>query len=122
VRELGLVAIGGAVGSVARVLTTGMAYRLLPAGFAWGTLAVNLIGSFVFGLVLGAGVTRGGLSADARALLLSGLLGGFTTFSAFSFDNFELISQGLVARAALNVGVQVIIGIAALWAGFVLTR
>ncbi len=121
-RELILVALGGAVGSVARVLTTGAVYRVLPATYPWGTTAVNLAGSFAFGLVVGWGMTRGGLSPEARALLLSGLLGGFTTFSAFSFETVEMMATGYYSRALVNVALQVTLGAAALWVGMTFTR
>ncbi|MGE3888587.1 MAG: CrcB family protein [Vicinamibacterales bacterium] len=99
-RELLMVALGGAVGSVARLVTTGAVYRVLPATYPWGTTTVNLVGSFAFGLVVGWGMTRDGLSPEARALLLSGLLGDFTTFSAFSFETVELMAHRLLhARA-----------------------
>ncbi len=116
-RELLLVALGGAVGSVARVVTSGVALRLLPPGFPWGTTAVNLLGSFVFGVIVGLGVTRGGITANERALWLSGLLGGFTTFSAFSFDTVELFTQGFQGRALTSVVAQVVLGALALWIG-----
>jgi fluoride exporter len=121
VRELLLVALGGAVGSVLRVVTSGVALRALPPGFPWGTVAVNLAGSFAFGVIVGLGSNRGGVTANERALLLSGLLGGFTTFSAFSFDTVELISQGFAARALASIVGQVVIGALALWLGMQMT-
>lgn len=120
-RELLLVAVGGAVGSVARVVTAGVASRLFSPGFPWGTLTVNLIGSCVFGVIVGLGSNRGGMTSDQRALLLSGLLGGFTTFSAFSFDTLELVTQGFPGRALVNVVSQVLLGAVALWLGLQLS-
>ena len=114
-------AIGGAVGSVARVLTSGFALRMLPAGLPWGTVAVNVIGSFVFGVIVGLASNRGGVTANERALLLSGLLGGFTTFSAFSFDTVELVTQGFAGRALVSIVGQVVIGSMALWVGMQMT-
>lgn len=116
-RELLLVAAGGAAGSVARVLTSGLVYRWVSPAFPWGTLTVNLVGSLLFGVFVGMGMARGGLSPDARALLLSGLIGGFTTFSAFSFETVELLTQGFPGRAIVNVLLQVLLGTVALWAG-----
>lgn len=94
---------------------------MLPAGFPWGTVGVNMIGSFVFGVIVGVGANRGGLTANHKALLLSGLLGGFTTFSAFSFDTVELLTQGFPGRALTNVAAQVIVGALALWVGINVT-
>lgn len=120
-QELALVAIGGAAGSVARVIISSLALRSLPLGFPWGTLAVNLIGSFVFGVIVGIGSNRGGMSVNERALLLSGLLGGFTTFSAFSFDTVQLFTQGFQGRAFISIIGQVVLGAVALWLGMRIT-
>ena len=116
-RELLLVAIGGAVGSVARVLTGGLVYRFVSPAFPWGTATVNVVGCALFGVAVGVGMTRGGLSTDTRALVLSGLMGGFTTFSAFSFETVELVMQGFGWRALANVLGQVLVGGLALWTG-----
>ena len=116
-RELLLVAVGGAVGSVARVLTGGLVYRIVSPAFPWGTATVNLVGCGLFGVAVGVGIARGGLSTDVRALVLSGLMGGFTTFSAFSFETVELLIQGFGWRALGNVVTQVVLGAAALWMG-----
>jgi fluoride exporter len=121
VQELMLVALGGAIGSVARVITSGFALRLLAPGFPWGTVAVNLVGSFAFGVIVGIASNRGGVTVNERALLLSGLLGGFTTFSAFSFDNVELLNAGFPGRAVVNIVGQVVLGALALWVGMQLT-
>jgi CrcB protein len=121
VQELMLVALGGAIGSVARVITSGFALRLLAPGFPWGTVAVNLVGSFAFGVIVGVASNRGGVTVNERALLLSGLLGGFTTFSAFSFDNVELLNAGFSGRAVVNIVGQVVLGALALWVGMQLT-
>jgi CrcB protein len=121
VLELLLVALGGAVGSVARVVTSGLAFRLLPPGFPWGTAAVNLLGSFAFGVIVGLGLNRGGITVNQRALWLSGLLGGFTTFSAFSFDTVELFMQGFPGRALISIVGQVVLGALALWIGMQVT-
>ena len=120
-QELLLVGLGGAIGSVARVITSGFALRMLAPGFPWGTIAVNLIGSFAFGVIIGLASNRGGVTVNERALLLSGLLGGFTTFSAFSFDNVELLSAGFPGRAIVNIVGQVVLGVLALWLGMQLT-
>lgn len=119
-RDLMLVGLGGAVGSVARVLANSAVYRVLPATFPWGTAIVNMSGSLAFGIVVGLGIARGGLDAGTRALVLSGLLGGFTTFSAFSFETVDLVAQGYPLRAIANVVLQVSLGAAALWLGMAL--
>lgn len=86
-----LVALGGALGSVARHLTAGLAARWLGMDFPWGTLAVNLVGSFLIGVVNELAGTTARLSPDARLFLASGVLGGLTTYSAFSYETAGLI-------------------------------
>lgn len=114
------VALGGALGASARY-TTGIAVtRLLGKSFPWGTLAVNVVGSFLMGALV---VVLLHLSANRFApLLLTGLLGGFTTFSAFSLDAVTLHERGDMGLAAGYVGVSVVLSIAALIAGLALAR
>jgi fluoride exporter len=98
-----LVALGGALGSVLRYLATALAVRWLGVDFPWGTLAVNLAGSFAIGLVneLGADALR--LSPQARLFLATGVLGGLTTYSAFSYETVRLMERGAWGPAWLNV-------------------
>ena len=84
--QCGLVAVGGALGAVARFLTTKACLAAWPNYLGAGTLAVNLIGSFAIGLILGIPGPRSGISDGARLLLVPGLLGGLTTFSALSYE------------------------------------
>lgn len=114
------VALGGALGSVARYAISGIAVRWLGAGFPYGTLLVNVTGSFTIGL-LGALVAADGrpsLGADARAFLLVGVLGGFTTFSSFSLETLNLARSGAVGPAILNVAGSVALCLAAVSLGF----
>jgi len=115
------VAIGGALGSAARYGCTGFMTRWLGAGFPYGTLLVNIVGSYLIG-VLGTLAIAGGraLSAtDLRALLIAGVLGGFTTFSAFSFETFTLARGGNFGGAAANVLLSLVLCFAAVWLGYV---
>jgi CrcB protein len=95
------------------------ALRLLGPAFPWGTLAVNVLGSLLMGLLA---ALLAGRSGEARALLMTGVLGGFTTFSAFSLDAWTLWERGDVALAALYVGASVILSLCGLGAGLVLGR
>lgn len=113
-----LVAAGGAAGSLARYGVGLVAARWLGLGFPWGTLAVNILGGFAMG-VLAARV--GPESIDLRLALGVGLLGGFTTFSAFSLDVVRLM-QHQPALAALYVALSVLLSVAACWAGLYLGR
>lgn len=114
------VALGGALGSVARYACATTAARWLGAAFPWGTLLVNVTGSFAIGLlaVLVAADGRPLLAGDARAFLLVGVLGGFTTFSSFSLDTLALVRNGAVGAAALNVALSVVLCLAGAWLGF----
>jgi fluoride exporter len=91
VRGIILVALGGALGSVMRYLSAGLAARWLGIDFPWGTLAVNLVGSLLIGVVNELAGTVARLSPDTRVFLATGLLGGLTTYSAFSYETAALI-------------------------------
>ena len=93
-----LVALGGALGSVARYLTTILAIRCVGMDFPWGTLTVNLIGSLLIGVVHELGTTAASLSPDARLFLATGIMGGLTTYSAFSYETARLLqAQPVIA-------------------------
>ena len=117
-----LIAIGGAIGSVARFLFSSLVQRLVPTLFPFGTFAVNIAGCIVFGLIAGvAARERVALAPEARAFLLTGVLGGFTTFSTFAFESVHLLSDGQFLWAATNIAGQVVAGLAGLWMGYVMT-
>ena len=115
-----LIAIGGAVGSVCRYLVSSAVLRALGTLFPAGTFVVNVVGCLVFGAVAGAAQSRITLSPDARALLLAGLLGGFTTFSSYMNESVVLVREGLFLWAGLNLGGQVVAGFAAFWLAYTL--
>ena len=114
------VALGGALGSVARYACSGVAARWLGAGFPYGTLFVNVTGSFTIGLLaaLVAADGRPSLGADGRAFLLVGVLGGFTTFSSFSLETLNLARSGALGPAVLNVAGSVVLCLAAVSLGY----
>ena len=117
-----LVGVGGAIGALARYLLGGAVHRLIPGFFPYGTFVVNVIGCLAFGLVVGLAESRFVIGPGARAFVLIGVLGGFTTFSSFIFESFELLRGGQILPAAANVAGQVIIGFVALWAGYAAGR
>jgi CrcB protein len=121
-RELTLVALGGGVGSALRYLVTNLAQR--AAGVSWpvGTLAVNVSGSLLIGLVTGLVAARQIPSEPLRLLLVTGVLGGYTTFSAFSLENLLLMRDGQVVVALANAASQVILGVVAAAAGYYAAR
>ena len=117
-----LVALGGAIGSVARYLATLAAARFFGPDFPWGTLFVNLAGSFLMGVVVEVVASRFGTSNELRLFLATGVLGGFTTFSTFSLDAAVLAERGAFALAFAYVGASLLLGLGALFAGLVLAR
>ena len=114
------VALGGAIGATLRWLTGQLTLRVMGPGFPWGTVTVNVLGSFLMGIMVVALAHKGG--TRAAPFLMTGLLGGFTTFSAFSLDAVALMERGQFSLAAVYVGGSVIIGLAALVLGMTLTR
>jgi CrcB protein len=113
--------LGGALGAGARYLAGRAALALPGSDFPWGTLVVNLVGGLLMGLLAGV-LARGGASEAWRLLLGVGVLGGFTTFSAFSLDAVTMIGRGDVGAALVYVFASVIGSIAALYAGLGLAR
>lgn len=120
IRSLLIVALGGAIGSVLRYLVTVAAPRVTGQGFPWGTLTVNVLGSFVMGVL--AVVLAGRAGGRSALFLMTGILGGFTTFSAFSLDAAKLYESGQTGLAAGYVIGSVVAGLAALFAGMALAR
>ncbi|MBK6941767.1 MAG: fluoride efflux transporter CrcB [Planctomycetes bacterium] len=117
-----LVALGGALGAVARFVCGGAITRAVASSFPWGTLTVNVVGSLAIGAILGVAEGRGGLSDAWRAFAVTGVLGGFTTFSAFSAETLGLIQRAHYGVAAANVAVSVALGLAAVVLGFAIGR
>ena len=113
------VALGGALGSMARFWLGGVVAILLGPQFPWGTIFINIAGSFVIGLygVISGPVGAAPASLNARAFVLVGLCGGFTTFSAFSLQTFELAQQSRWLAAGGNVALSVVACLVAVWAG-----
>jgi CrcB protein len=115
------VAAGGAAGAVARFSLSYWVSQRLGAGFPWGTLAVNLIGSYLLGLAVGVGEAAS-IPPALRAVLMIGFLGAFTTFSTFSVETLGLLREGESLRALLNVAVQILAGLSLAFAGIVTAR
>ena len=107
---------------MARYALGGAVHRLVPGFFPYGTFVVNVLGCVVFGLIVGLAESRFVLGPGARAFLLVGVLGGFTTFSSFTFESFELLRSGQILAAGVNITGQVVIGFIGLWAGFAVAR
>jgi fluoride exporter len=117
-----LVGLGGFVGSTLRFLTVRLMDSKLNSLFPFGTLTVNVVGSFVLGLIYMLALRKAGISENARLFLGVGLCGGFTTFSAFALENFSLMEQKLVSISLLYIVISVVMGILALAAGIWASR
>ena len=122
--RLFIVAAGGALGAVARYGVGVWAFRLFPtASWPWATLAVNVVGGLLMGLLAGWLAFRGGAGGESLRLFAAvGVLGGFTTFSSFSLDTALLVERGEMGLAALYVGGSVAISLAAVFGGLALMR
>lgn len=121
-RELLLVASFGAVGAASRYGAGVLAQRWLGHGFAYGTLAVNLLGCFLLGFVMHVVAARESLSTDLRAAIGIGFLGAFTTFSTFGLETFLYIEERRYTLAGVNVAANLLLGLLLVWAGVNLAR
>ena len=122
-RSLLLVALGGALGSMARYKLSGLVlHHTLDWRFPAGTFTVNVAGCLAAGVLMGLAERHDMLSPDARLLLFTGVLGGFTTFSAFGVETVHLLRRGELAIASANVLLSVTAGLLALWIGLAATR
>ncbi len=115
-----IVFLGAGIGGALRHAVNLLAARLLGFGFPFGTLIVNIAGSFAMGLIVAWLALRGQAPQVIRLFLTTGMLGGFTTFSAFSLDTMLLVERGQGATAAVYVAVSVAVSIGAVWAGYLL--
>jgi CrcB protein len=117
-----IVFLGGGIGAALRHGVNLASARLLGASFPWGTLTVNVTGSLAMGLLVAYFAFKGEASQHARLLLTTGVLGGYTTFSAFSLDVALLYERGEIVLAAGYVLASVVLSIAGLFAGLALIR
>lgn len=118
--NVSLVALGGAIGSSLRYLFGFAVSKALPMSFPLGILPVNIIGSFLMGLFVVAAHHKG--YTQANLFVMTGLLGGFTTFSAFSLESVTLLERGAFGQAALYIGLSVGLSILGLMAGLAIAR
>ncbi|KQV31444.1 camphor resistance protein CrcB [Rhizobium sp. Root73] len=117
-----LVAAGGALGSVLRYLVGLWTLRSFGPSFPWGTLTVNITGSFLIGVFAEVIARKFGASAEMRVFLITGILGGYTTFSAFSLDAITLFERGEPVTALIYVVSSVLLSALAVFAGLALMR
>ena len=123
VLKFAVIAAGGAVGALARYAAGGFVQQAFKtASFPIGTLAVNLIGCLLIGFGFGLIESRQPFTPEMRAFIFIGFLGSFTTFSTFGLESFNLARDGQWLLAAANIGLSVVVGLAAVLAGGVLSK
>jgi len=111
------VAAGGALGATGRYLVGRLMFNIMGSDFPWGTLTVNILGSFIIGLMVELLALRFSLSHEWQGFIIIGILGGFTTFSAFSLEVGLMIEKGQLSTAALYAFGSMFVGVAALFGG-----
>lgn len=117
-----LVFLGGGVGSVLRYAASQLAARAAGTGFPWGTLAVNLAGCLLIGLVAGLSERSASIGPAGRVLLIAGFLGGFTTFSAFGYETVIAARSGDWPMFFVNIAANNVLGLALVFAGLALAK
>ena len=117
-----LIGLAGLIGTLLRYWLSGLVARQYGETFPWGTMAVNLSGCFVAGVIFYAFEERFLVNPTLRTVLMIGLLGGFTTFSSYGLQTFTLLRDGELGLATLNIGVSNLLGLIMVWFGYVLAR
>ncbi|MHB0886496.1 MAG: fluoride efflux transporter CrcB [Bacillota bacterium] len=120
--RLAIVSLGGAMGAGARYWVTGVVQKAAGAEFPWGTAVVNLIGSFLIGFVMTFGTEISSMPTETRLFLVTGILGGLTTFSALGYETVRLIQEGSLFPAIGNVALNLIVGLVAVATGIFMAR
>ena len=123
VHQLIWVALGGAIGSMARYgVSTLVMKQVNPTNFPWGTLSVNILGCMLAGVFLVVAESMQSISHEARLFIVTGLLGGFTTFSAFGIETLGLLRRGDVLIAISYASLSIIVGVLAMWLSYSLIK
>ena len=117
-----MIAIFGALGCVSRYYLSGWTYEKLGWGFPWGTLSVNVAGAFIIGLIMELGLRGALIPASLRIALVTGFLGGLTTFSTFSYETFKLLETGRFLVAFSNVIISISVCLLFTWLGIVVAK
>jgi CrcB protein len=122
IKILLLVGLGGFIGSIARYLTVSVMTKLFPSTFPYGTFAVNIIGCFVIGVFFGLSERFAWLTPPWRFFLMTGLCGGYTTFSSFAYENMALLQTAEYRTFALYTLGSLSVSLLAVWVGITLTK
>lgn len=121
-RDIIYIAIAGSFGALGRYYMTDLAHRLLGGGYPYGTLAVNIVGSFLIGLIIQTGISTDLISPAWRLALTVGFLGAFTTFSTFSYETISYLEDGTWSMAGVNIVANVLLAMIAVFFGVLLGR
>ena len=117
-----IIGCGGFLGAISRFLVSELVYTFIGAGLPYGTLAVNLIGSFLLGIVAQVGLSGNLLPDSVNSFVGIGFLGAFTTFSTFSVQTLELLESGSLLKAFLNIFLNITLCLIGAWGGFTAGR
>ncbi len=117
-----MICCGGAIGTGARYLISGWAMSVFGSSFPYGTLSVNIIGSFLIGIIMHAGLSTAWISPETRIVLTTGVMGGFTTYSSFNYETINYLQEGEFLRAFLNILIMSSSCLLAGFAGLFLSR
>jgi CrcB protein len=122
VKNIVVVFLGGGAGAALRYWLSGFVYRLFGTGFPYGTMAVNATGCLLIGILLAISEERFSWGPGVRVFLSIGLLGGFTTFSTFSYETIAMVREGSFLAAGVNALGSLVLCLCATWAGWQLGR
>lgn len=116
------IGLGGFAGSIARYGLHILVHKWWPLGFPYGTLLVNILGCLLIGLILGVGQRATWMNETMKIMLATGFCGGFTTFSAFSYENIKLLQAGQVTSSLIYITCSILLGLLATYAGLMLVE
>jgi len=122
IKSIIVIALGGGIGSVFRYLLQVAIHKMAPVSFPLGTMLVNILGCFVIGVLYGAATRMPQFTTEWRLFLITGICGGFTTFSSFSYEGLSLVMERNYLYFFTYLGLSVFIGLLATWAGMVLFK
>ena len=117
-----MIGAGGFFGAILRYLVSGWAHRIAGASLPYGTLTVNVLGSFLLGFFFVIAEERFMIPPQIRSFIAIGLLGAFTTYSTYSFESVMLLKETLYIQATLNISLNLIVGLFAVWLGMTVAR
>jgi CrcB protein len=122
IRTLLLIGLGGSIGSILRYLTSVVIEKYYATIFPLATLIINILGCLLIGIIMGLLEKNHVTDSSMKWLLVTGYCGGFTTFSAFGYENIRLLQNGNILLALVYISASIILGLGSVWLGFVLVK